>query len=67
MPVLMRPTILESSMKIILVACFQYLAMIQMGLSVLIAAESGDVGIPSLIAAGAALFCLFAANEVSKS
>jgi len=54
-------------MKIILVACFQYLAMIQMGLSVLIAAESGDVGIPSLIAAGAALFCLFFANEVSKS
>jgi len=54
-------------MKIILVALFQFLAMVEMGLGVLIAAESGGVGIYSLIAAGAALFCLFAANEVSKS
>jgi hypothetical protein len=57
----------ENIMKIILVACFQYLAMIQMGLGVLIAAESGGVGIPSLIAVAAALVCLFSANEVSKS
>ncbi len=54
-------------MKIILVACFQYLAMIQMALGVLIVAESGGVGIPSLIAVAAALVCLFSANEVSKS
>ena len=54
-------------MKIILVACFQYFAMIEMALGVLLVAESGGIGIPSLIAVGAALFCLFAANEVSKS
>ena len=54
-------------MKIFLVACFQYLAMIQMGLAVLIAAESGGVGISSLIAVGSALFSLYFAREVSKS
>jgi hypothetical protein len=54
-------------MKIILVAFFQFLAMVEMACGVLLVAESGGVGIPSLIAVGAALFCLFAANEVSKS
>jgi hypothetical protein len=63
----MRQTTLESSMKLLLVAFFQLLAMVEMALGVLIAAESGGVGIPSLIAVAAALVCLFSANEVSKS
>jgi len=54
-------------MKIILVAFFQLLAMVEMALGVLIAAESGGVGIYSLIAVAAALVCLLSANEVSKS
>jgi hypothetical protein len=54
-------------MKLLLVAFFQLLAMVEMALGVLIAAESGGVGIPSLIAVAAALVCLFSANEVSKS
>jgi hypothetical protein len=54
-------------MKIIFVAFFQYLAMLQIGLAVLIAAESGGVGIPSLIAVLAALVSLFTAAEVHKS
>ena len=54
-------------MKLLLVACFQLFAMVEMALGVLIAAESGGVGIYSLIAVGAALFCLFFASEVSKS
>ncbi len=54
-------------MKIIFVAFFQLLAMAQMGFAVLIAAESGAVGIPSLIAVLAALVSLFTAAEVHKS
>jgi len=54
-------------MKIILVAFFQFLAMVEMACGVLLVAEAGDVGIPSLIAVAAALVCLFSANEVSKS
>jgi hypothetical protein len=54
-------------MKILLVAFFQLLAMVEMALGILIAAESGGVNIYSLIAVGAALFLLFAAAEVSKS
>jgi hypothetical protein len=63
----MRQTTLESSMKLLLVAFFQLLAMVEMALGVLIAAESGGVGIYSLIAVAAALVCLLSANEVSKS
>lgn len=54
-------------MKIIFVAFFQFLAMAQMGFAVLIAAESGGVGIPSFIAVLAALVSLFTAAEVHKS
>jgi hypothetical protein len=54
-------------MKIILVAFFQFLAMVEMACGVLLVAESGGVGIYSLIAVAAALVCLFSANEVSKS
>jgi hypothetical protein len=54
-------------MKLLLVALFQLLAMVEVALGVLLVAESGGVGVYSLIAVGAALICLFFASEVSKS
>jgi hypothetical protein len=54
-------------MKLLLVAFFQLLAMVELALGFLIIAESGSVSIYPVIAVGAALFCLFAAAEVSKS
>lgn len=54
-------------MKLLLVALFQLFAIVELALGFLIIAESGSVNIYPLIAVGAALFCLFAANEVSKS
>jgi hypothetical protein len=58
---------MEIVMKLLLVAFFQLLAMVEMACGVLLVAESGGVGVYSLIAVGAALFSLSFANEVSKS